>query len=220
MTLESLGYQIIEDCFSVTDCEKINLQLQDINLVGTRCLLQYKWCQTLARNLKKRLLNHYPDLEKLITIQCTYFNKSLSHNWFVAFHQDRSIPMSKSVAAHWPGWSQKEGMTFIQGTDNILKNMIAVRVHLDDCTDVNGCLSVIPSSHLYGTLNPEKINQLKTSISEHQLLVSKGDCIIMRPLLLHASSKSSTLLSRRVLHFLFGPATLPQGLEWPEIIEI
>ncbi|MGK7941097.1 MAG: phytanoyl-CoA dioxygenase family protein [Crocosphaera sp.] len=218
MTIVSLGYQIIKDCFSLKECEQINLELEGIDLVGTRCLLQYQWCKNLAKTLKKRLINDCPDIEKLVTVQCTYFNKSLSHNWFVAFHQDRSIPMSKSVSNHWPGWSQKEGMTFIQGTDDILNNMIAVRVHLDDSTEDNGSLSVIAGSHLYGTLKTEKISQLKASIPEHKLLVSRGDCIIMKPLLLHASSKSSTLLSRRVLHFLFGSSTLPQGLEWPEII--
>jgi hypothetical protein len=36
----------------------------------------------------------------------------------------------------------------------------------------------------------------------------------MRPLILHASSKSTELSQRRVLHFVFGPAKLPLGLEW------
>jgi hypothetical protein len=36
----------------------------------------------------------------------------------------------------------------------------------------------------------------------------------MRPLLLHASSKATSPVPRRVLHFVFGPPTLPLGLEW------
>jgi hypothetical protein len=38
--------------------------------------------------------------------------------------------------------------------------------------------------------------------------------LVMRPLLLHASSKATSLTPRRVLHFLFGPPSLPLGLEW------
>jgi hypothetical protein len=45
--------------------------------------------------------------------------------------------------------------------------------------------------------------------------VPKGGAMIMRPLLLHASSKSSVGLPRRVLHFVYGPAALPEGLCWP-----
>ena len=220
MTFQSLGYQIIKDCFSLAECEQISINLEGLKVVGTRCLLHYQWCQTLAKIIQKKLIDNCPNIEKLVTVQCTYFKKSLSSNWFVAFHQDRSIPVSKSVSNHWSGWSQKEGMTFIHGPDNILKNMIAVRLHLDDSTKDNGPLLVIPGSHSQGTLNHQKISQLKESIPKHQLLVSKGDVIIMRPLLLHASSKSSTLLSRRVLHCIFGPKVLPKGLKWPDIIQL
>ncbi len=40
------------------------------------------------------------------------------------------------------------------------------------------------------------------------------EALIMKPLILHASSKSSSDERRRVLHFVFGPRTLPLGLEW------
>ncbi|WP_107667262.1 phytanoyl-CoA dioxygenase family protein [Cyanothece sp. BG0011] len=219
MSFSLLGYQIIKDCFSPSECDEISRNIEDINLVGTRCLLQYQWCQNLAKTLQQKLINSLPNIKTLVPVQCTYFNKSISNNWFVAFHQDRSIPISSNVSHKLPGWSQKEGMTFIHGPDNILKTMIAVRVHLDDSTNKNGPLRVIPCSHHHGSLKPKKINQLKQSTPEQTLLVTKGDIIIMRPLLLHASSKSSTLLSRRVLHFLFGPKILPNGLEWPHHIE-
>ena len=42
----------------------------------------------------------------------------------------------------------------------------------------------------------------------------RGGAMVMRPLLLHASSKSTGTSRRRVLHFLFGPAELPFGLRW------
>ena len=38
--------------------------------------------------------------------------------------------------------------------------------------------------------------------------------MILRPLLLHASSKATGGSRRRVLHFLFGPRELPCGLAW------
>lgn len=38
--------------------------------------------------------------------------------------------------------------------------------------------------------------------------------LVMRPLLLHASSQAQGTGRRRVLHGLFGPRTLPFGLQW------
>ena len=38
--------------------------------------------------------------------------------------------------------------------------------------------------------------------------------MLMRLLLLHASSKATGASRRRVLHFLFGPPRLPLGLAW------
>jgi hypothetical protein len=46
------------------------------------------------------------------------------------------------------------------------------------------------------------------------LAASRGGALAMRPLILHASSKATSLASRRVLHFVFGPPKLPLGLEW------
>jgi hypothetical protein len=36
----------------------------------------------------------------------------------------------------------------------------------------------------------------------------------MRPFALHTSSKATGTSRRRVLHFVFGPAELPYGLQW------
>ena len=41
-----------------------------------------------------------------------------------------------------------------------------------------------------------------------------GFAVLMRPLLLHASSKATGASRRRVLHFLFGPRQLLLGLAW------
>jgi hypothetical protein len=38
--------------------------------------------------------------------------------------------------------------------------------------------------------------------------------VAMKPLLLHASSKSTSSRPRRVLHYLYGPRELPFGLGW------
>lgn len=209
------GFSIIENCFSRPECDSIIPQFDTISGGGTRCLLNNVWCQALASEIRNRVAKTIPELARLVAVQCTFFNKSPTSNWLVAFHQDRSIPVAMSLSAcGWSGWSQKEGMTFIHGPDELLDQMIAVRLHFDDCTADNGPLRVIPGSHRAGTMSPEKIVAQCESSEEEVLLVSKGGVIAMRPLLIHASSKSRTIENRRVLHFLFGPVGLPAGLEW------
>ena len=45
-----------------------------------------------------------------------------------------------------------------------------------------------------------------------------GDVSLMRPLLLHASSRAVEPTHRRVLHLEFAAGPLPGGLEWQEAV--
>lgn len=215
------GFAVIENCCSRSECDAIASRLETIAGAGTRCLLDNEWCRNLSMTLKSRLLATIPDIGPLAAVQCTFFNKTATSNWFVAYHQDRSIPVASSESAKdWPGWSRKEGMTFVHGPDDLLAAMIAVRLHIDDCTNDNGPLRVIPDSHRAGTLSPRQIERLRQSSNDNQLTVGTGGIIAMRPLLLHASSKSRTMANRRVLHFLFGPSELPAGLAWRRAVNM
>ena len=49
---------------------------------------------------------------------------------------------------------------------------------------------------------------------EDHIVLKAGDALLMRPLLLHASTRINGGGNRRVLHFLFGPPNLPFGLQW------
>ena len=90
--------------------------------------------------------------------------------------------------------------------------MIAIRVHLDPCKDDDGPLRVVPGSHLRGLIGPEEA--VRARAAEVACLTEQGDALVMRPLLLHASSKATGTSLRRVLHFRFGPPVLPYGLRW------
>ena len=215
MTSLDHGFAVVENCYTAAECDRFLSQMPTTAAAGSRCLLDSEWCQTLARTLKNRVSSTAPGIGALVAVQCTFFNKSPDTNWFVAFHQDRSIPVASSVVKDkWSGWSRKEDMTFIHGPDQLLAEMLALRLHIDNSGPDNGPLRVIPNSHKSGTLSLEDIESLRESSSDETLTARKGDVVLMRPLLLHASSKSRTMESRRVLHFLFGPQALPDGLQW------
>lgn len=219
MTLLTEGYDVVQQCFTSTECEEITARLSTINSAGSRRLLETPWCQNLATTLRKRLTPRYPVLRELVAIQCNYFHKSSESNWLVAFHQDISIPVAASAFAKaQPGWSQKEGMTFVHGSETLLADMLAVRLHLDESNELNGPLRVVPGSHRQGILAESEATSLRESTGEQTLTTEQGGVVLMRPLLLHASSKSQTEQPRRVLRFVFAEPRLPMGLVWNQVV--
>jgi ectoine hydroxylase-related dioxygenase (phytanoyl-CoA dioxygenase family) len=143
------------------------------------------------------------------------FVKTVENNWLVSLHQDLSIPVADRIESpHCSGWSYKEGDLFVQPPITTLQDIVAVRLHLDDCDDQNGALRVVPGSHRLGRLSVSAALVARDRCGEISVAVRSGGVMVMRPLLLHASSKSATELPRRVLHFVFGPPELPEGLRW------
>lgn len=182
---------------------------------ASRRLLDEAWCGHLAGALRgdariRSLLPH-----NAVAVQCTRFDKSPTNNWLVAFHQDLSIPVSGRVNnPECSGWSEKEGQLYVQPPVNVLERLVAVRVHIDDCPEESGALRVVPKSHVEGRLGRERAEALRSQNGETVVPIARGGVLVMRPLLLHASSKATSLAPRRVLHFVFGPPALPLGLEW------
>ena len=90
--------------------------------------------------------------------------------------------------------------------------MLTLRIHLDPCGEENGPLRVIPGSHRAGKLDPEAIAGCAELGSEVPCPADVGDVLMMRPLLLHASSPAVVPGHRRVVHLEFAAEDLPAGL--------
>jgi hypothetical protein len=182
---------------------------------GSRRLLDEAWCTHLAGALRgdARIRSLLP--RDAVAVQCTFFGKSPTKNWLVALHQDLSIPVMDRVdGPECSGWSEKEGQLYVQPPVSVLERLVAVRIHIDDCPAESGALRVVPHSHLEGRIDPSRAEALRGHHSETVVSVARGGVLVMRPLLLHASSKATSPTPRRVLHFVFGPPSLPLGLEW------
>jgi hypothetical protein len=182
---------------------------------GSRSLLSQPWCAALAHRLRDCLAAGKLVPPSFVAVQCTFFEKSAENNWLVAIHQDPGIPVAIRVSAPTlQGWSEKEGTIYVHAPDELLDQLVAARVHLDPCTEQDGPLRVVPGTHSRGRLNPLESLAVRDEIGEITCTANRGDVLVMRPLLLHASSKSHGTSRRRVLHFLFGPRELPFGLQW------
>jgi ectoine hydroxylase-related dioxygenase (phytanoyl-CoA dioxygenase family) len=143
------------------------------------------------------------------------FDKTPEANWKVAWHQDLTIAVleQKDVPGFGP-WSEKAGIPHVQPPWSVLVTMLTVRIHLDVCGEENGPVQVIPGSHRYGRLSTNDIAEWREKRSSTVCTTDRGGVLLMRPLILHASSSARVPAHRRVIHLEFAATELPGGLEW------
>ena len=145
------------------------------------------------------------------------FDKTAGANWKVAWHQDLSIAVKQRVEVPGFGpWSVKAGVQHVQPPRHVLDGMLTVRLHLDDCGEDNGPLKVLPGSHAAGPLPPAEVARWCGERAPVACVVAAGGAVLMRPLILHASSPARVPGHRRVIHLEFASGELPGGLEWAE----
>ncbi|MFL5385530.1 MAG: phytanoyl-CoA dioxygenase family protein [Longimicrobiaceae bacterium] len=143
------------------------------------------------------------------------FDKTPDANWKVAWHQDLTIAVRerREVAGFGP-WSEKAGVVHVQPPAAVLERMVTVRLHLDPCGPENGPVQVIPGSHRAGRLSADEVQRWRAERAPEAACIGVGGVLLMRPLLLHASSPSTLPAHRRVIHLEFAADDLPGGLEW------
>ncbi|HEX8522347.1 MAG TPA: phytanoyl-CoA dioxygenase family protein [Tepidisphaeraceae bacterium] len=148
-------------------------------------------------------------------IRGIYFDKNPSANWKVAWHQDITIEVRERIDVSGFGpWSMKDGVHCVQPPTEVLKRMLTIRLHLDACTLENGPLLVVPRSHQHGILAHSEILRMKDSTAPTPCVTDKGGALLMRPLLIHASRRSSTPTHRRIIHLDYAAQDLPEPLQW------
>jgi hypothetical protein len=215
------GFAVLTQVLTSSDCDELSLSLGEISTkgIGSRSLLGMPWCRKLAHAVRQ-----HPAIATLlptgaIAVQCNFFEKSQDQNWLVPIHQDLSIPVRERVEnAALTGWSEKQGSLFVQPPDVVLQELVAVRLHIDECGSDDGALRIVPGSHKLGRLNNDEALEVRGSLGEVVCAIPQGGALVMRPLVLHASSKATGYSRRRVLHLVFGPRRLPLGLTWQDAV--
>jgi ectoine hydroxylase-related dioxygenase (phytanoyl-CoA dioxygenase family) len=157
--------------------------------------------------------------DNYFAVKSIYFDKPETSNWFVSYHQDLTISVNKKMELDgFSSWTTKQNQFAVQPPLSILEDNFTIRIHLDDTTEENGALHIIPQSHAKGIYRPETIDW--TIEKEMICTVEKGGIMLMKPLLLHASGRTTNRAKRRVLHIEFSRTKLPNGLEWVEFLAL
>jgi len=221
------GFSVISNVFSTEEIEKISEVIQNIDtsketfrksedLFAIRQFLKeipevkdFIFNENLKAIIKEIFGENY------FVVKSIYFDKPEKSNWYVAYHQDLTISVDKKVSLENFGpWTTKQNQFAVQPPLNIIENIFTIRIHLDDTDENNGALKVVPKSQAKGIYRPETIdwNVEKENICN----VEQGGIMIMKPLLLHGSNRTTNGKKRRVIHIEFSDRELPEELNWSE----
>lgn len=150
-------------------------------------------------------------------VRALLFDKSPEINWGVSWHQDLAIPLQRRIDMEGFGpWSMKHGVPHAFAPTEVLANMMSLRLHLDDATEANGALSVLPGTHRLGRLSDNAAKSLAKNRQPVLCPAGAGDILLMRPLLIHSSRKGTSPSRRRVIHIEYAAHQLPAPLLWQQ----
>jgi len=226
-SIQENGFTVVNNVFSEEEIRKIGEVIQNIDtseetfrksddLFAIRQFLK-EIPQVRELVFNENIKNIITEIfgEKYFAVKSIYFDKPEKSNWYVAYHQDLTISVDKK--AELPGfgpWTTKQKQFAVQPPLDILENIFTIRIHLDDTDEYNGALKVIPKSHAKGIYRPETIDW---SVETETICnVERGGVMIMKPLILHSSNRTTNGKKRRVIHIEFSDRKLPEELSWSE----
>ncbi|MDR6369198.1 ectoine hydroxylase-related dioxygenase (phytanoyl-CoA dioxygenase family) [Chryseobacterium bernardetii] len=225
--IEEYGFAVINNVFSQKELEDINLVLKNIdtskeNFRKSEDLFAIRQFLKEVPEIKDLVFNEnirevIKEIfgEKYFVVKSIYFDKPETSNWYVAYHQDLTISVDKKLElAGFGPWTTKQNQFAVQPPLNVLENIYTIRIHLDDTDENNGALKVVPQSHAKGIYRPETIDW--TVETEEICNVEKGGIMLMKPLTLHGSNRTTNGKKRRVIHIEFSDMELPEVLQWSE----
>jgi ectoine hydroxylase-related dioxygenase (phytanoyl-CoA dioxygenase family) len=152
-------------------------------------------------------------------VRVLYFDKPPARTWGLPWHKDLTIAVrdNRRLSCEFRNPTIKAGVPHVEASQGVLESMLTARVHLDDVTDENGPMTVIPGSHILGKqMDIDKA-------SAQTILTRRGDVLLIRPLVAHKSlcSQPGNDRHRRVLHLEFAARNeLPDGYEWHDFVSI
>ena len=148
-------------------------------------------------------------------VRALFFDKTPEKNWYVTWHQDKTVTLNRRINKEgWNQWSIKDGVHHVQPPIDVLNQMVTLRLHIDSTDENNGCLKVIPGTHRQGILKQEEIDRKVKREPYVSCVVGAGGVVIMRPHILHSSSKAKCPSHRRVVHLEYSSFELPSGVSW------
>ncbi len=220
MTILDNGFELVDAFLTRGQLHPVCLELQSATLPAKAGGIRnadkkFRSIRLLSESapLLERATAYLPGLPRLV--RAILFVKSPEKNWSVSWHQDKTVAVSSRFdAPGWGPWSRKDGVLDVQPPVPVLEQMVTFRIHLDDTDEANGCLKVLPKTHRLGVIGSAAIARYAGTLDSVACSGKAGSAVVMKPHLLHASSKATHPAPRRVLHLEYSSFELPPGVEW------
>lgn len=221
------GFSVVESIYSESEIQRILKAIEDADtskdtfrkttdLFAIRQFLkEIPATVDLIFTDKLRALIREVMGDNFFVVKSIYFDKPEGSNWYVSYHQDLTISVDKKIELMGFGpWTNKQNQFAVQPPIELLENIVTLRIHLDDTDENNGALRVVPKSHLKKIYRPETIDWNEET--ETACSVPLGGVMMMKPLTLHSSRRTTNNQRRRVIHIEFSNIELPSELNWSE----
>jgi ectoine hydroxylase-related dioxygenase (phytanoyl-CoA dioxygenase family) len=222
--LEGDGYALADIVLAKHQCEHIAASLPALIGAGRGGIRNLISHPTVIQLLHHERLGSYLWSvvgRDLVAVKATLFDKTADANWRTQWHQDSLIAVKERMqAAGYDSWSTKSGVLHVEAPDQVLAQMLAIRVHIDECGADNGPLRAIPGSHLSGKLGDDGVAEIVAGRPAVELHVPQGALLLMRPLLVHSSVPARAPQHRRVLHIELAPPEAISPLQWHSAIAL
>lgn len=203
----------LDNALSIADSSLRNGEL----VYGARNLLKvFPTCSELLEIEAVRGICNTILGPELGIVRGLFFDKPPGSSWSLPWHQDLTIAVENNqiVSADFIHPTRKAGVDHLEAPTWLLSRMLTLRFHLDAMTADNGPLLVRSGTHRAGKLAQGATPKVDEVIELH---CNAGDCLLMRPLLIHSSrlSKTDCQQRRRVIHLELSDCPfLPDGLNW------
>jgi ectoine hydroxylase-related dioxygenase (phytanoyl-CoA dioxygenase family) len=217
--IQKQGFAVIPEILTPNEVDELLDEFGRVDLphsrAGVRHAMKIPTVATVARAARLMEMVQETLGRNVFPFRATLFDKSPTANWLVVWHQDTALPLQeRREVPGWGPWSVKDDVIYAHAPERTLSQVLALRLHLDDSTAENGPLRVLPGTHTLGVLTDEALHDLSTRIVAVDCVVPRGGVLAMRPLIVHASSKSQSDAPRRVLHIEYAASSVTaEGLD-------
>ena len=215
MSLDEAGFALLDDVFTPSEVAAWNdlLARHDAAAGGdllARCAeIATMWQQAPLPQVVHDVLGPAAGLTR-----ATWFDKTTGHSWAAPWHKDVTLAVEPPQDGHrsdvWGPSHDRDGVVSSEAPLSVLRKVVQLRINLDDQTDRNGALAVLPGSQRDG-----KAVRMP-GYDATPVYGLAGSVMVLRPLVAHASGHTrDEQAHRRVLALEFAASpNLPDGYCW------
>lgn len=222
--LDGFGFVLADIELSEGQCDYIATSLPSVadQRGGVRGLLTHPTVLQLIRHKQVAQFLWSLTGRELVAVAARLFDSAATSETTPQWHQDRLVAVRERLDVRGYGpWTTRVGISHVEPPASVLDQMVVLHVYLDRSAADGHALQLLPGSHRAGKLTADAINRLVETQPAVVRTIPKGAFVVMRPLLLHATSVAPAQSQHyRVLHIEFAPPEAITPLQWHSAVQL